>query len=620
MIVTKSNYQGTFYTAESKKSEYIFECANALLGNKFSACYRFASCWMKIKTVKSVGDIPAETQYLLSKTDEGYVLYFLLCDKQARASLFSENGKTYCRIETGDKDVPIGKVRYMYSLSCKSPYEGIRLAYKELADAFENRFTPKERKKIPNFINHLGYCTYNAFSSEVTHDNLISVEETFTANEVPLGFIIADEGWMSSKDGKLAAFTADKIKFPNGLKATIETCKTKYGLKKFICWHTYNGYWKGVDPNSFPEYNTEERPFHFPERFRPVVADENNHATVGNDFYPMNIADDNSGIVLDPLPFFEDFYKALQEQGADGTKIDAMTWAEAFSDGYGGRVQRMNEYLRAIENASFQYMNGEYINCSSCSNDFFQSLQRGSVTRTSCDFMPDVPDSHGEHILTNAFVGFWTQPIVVADWDMFESGSEWGFFHAASKAVSGGPIYCTDKPEKANFSLLKKLSTKDGRVLRCRENAKPTTACLFGIPEGEPFRIFNQTDKGYVLAAFGNKNCKNTVKIPLSEIDGLPEGNYAVYSSSRGFLGERTNKDEIECTLLEKQAEIFTVVPIENGIAVIGLTEKLNPSAYVKEVSEKDGQIVIIAEEEGIVGVYRTEKGFSEYHGKTIRL
>ena len=100
----------------------------------------------------------------------------------------------------------------------------------------------------------------------------------------------------------------------------------------------------------------------------------------------------------------------------------------------------------------------------------------------------------------------------------------------------------------------------------------------------------------YVLGAFGNAETGKETQIPLNEVEGLPVGNYAVYSSKQGFVGVKTEKDSVPCALTQLEAEVFTIVKIENGKAVIGDIDKLNPSAYIGE--------------KGKVAVYTEERGF----------
>ncbi len=594
-------HNGIFYSAESQLAETIIPC-EFIKGEKFSACYRPSSCWMKTAFVESVGEIPDETQYLLAKTEKGYILYFALCDGNARASFFGENGRAYCRVETGDKDVALGAFRYAYAVECENPYEGIERAYEYLQKEIGS-FILRKDKTPPEFIENFGFCTYNAFYNDITHDKILTVEKSFAEAGLPLGFVIVDAGWMVYKEDRLASFYVDKEKFPYGLKKTMEISQSEYGLKHLLCWHTYNGYWRGMDVESFPQYEIKDEQFNIPERLKTPENTDGFAATVGDDFYPMNIAYKANGLCYKNVEkTYIDFYQALKEQGATGTKIDAITWAEAFAQGLGGRVPVMKKLLHSIENASEKVFGSNHINCSSCSNDFFMCLGKGVLVRTSCDYMPDKPLTNLAHVLDNAFVGMWVQPIAMADWDMFESGCKWGEFHATARAASGGPIYCTDRPEKANFALLKKLAAKDGRVKRCLRNAAPTRACLFGTPKGEPFRVWNRTENGLVLAAFGDFDTGEEVQIPLKEAEGLEKGRYAVYSSKQGFIGVLTDEDSVACTLAQREAELFTIVKVVDGRAVLGWTEKLNPSAYTALCKEQGGKL----------GVYTDEVGFQE--------
>ncbi|KAL3512778.1 hypothetical protein ACH5RR_025495 [Cinchona calisaya] len=65
---------------------------------------------------------------------------------------------------------------------------------------------------------------------------------------------------------------------------------------------------------------------------------------------------------------------------------------------------------------------------------------------------------------------------------MFQSAHPCAQFHAASRAISGGPIYVSDSVGKHNFQLLKSLVLPDGSILRCQHYALPSRDCLFEDP------------------------------------------------------------------------------------------------------------------------------------------
>ena len=88
----------------------------------------------------------------------------------------------------------------------------------------------------------------------------------------------------------------------------------------------------------------------------------------------------------------------------------------------------------------------------------------------------------GCHMVHCAYNSLWMGNFIHPDWDMFQSTHPCAEFHAASRAISGGPIYVSDSVGKHNFSLLKRLVLPDGSILRCICYALPTRDCLFKDP------------------------------------------------------------------------------------------------------------------------------------------
>lgn len=88
----------------------------------------------------------------------------------------------------------------------------------------------------------------------------------------------------------------------------------------------------------------------------------------------------------------------------------------------------------------------------------------------------------GCHMVHCAYNSLWMGNFIHPDWDMFQSTHPCAEFHAASRAISGGPIYVSDAVGKHNFPLLKRLVLPDGSILRCEYYALPTRDCLFEDP------------------------------------------------------------------------------------------------------------------------------------------
>ena len=87
---------------------------------------------------------------------------------------------------------------------------------------------------------------------------------------------------------------------------------------------------------------------------------------------------------------------------------------------------------------------------------------------------------------------------------MFQSGHAMGSFHAAGRAVSGGPVYVSDRPGEHDFALLRSLVLSDGTVLRADGVGRPTRDCLFSDVTREPvlLKVFNTNRDCAVIGVF----------------------------------------------------------------------------------------------------------------------
>ncbi|MBC7808991.1 MAG: LLM class flavin-dependent oxidoreductase, partial [Akkermansiaceae bacterium] len=223
-----------------------------------------------------------------------------------------------------------------------------------------------------------------------------------------------------------------------------------------------------------------------------------------------------------------------------------------------------------------------------------------NLTRTSTDFWPNKPESHGLHLWVNAQVSAWFGHFVHPDWDMFQSGHTMGLYHAAGRAVSGSPVYVSDKPGTHDVEVLRKLVTPDGRVFRCDSPGVPTRDCLFADVTKEPvlLKISNVSRGGAQLLGVFNARYAETGTEPVT-------GAIALADLSEGFIGERlavyahnakelrvlAEADRWEITLAQLECEVFTLVPLfDYGFAAIGLSNYFNAAGAVVEASISDDE------------------------------
>jgi raffinose synthase len=165
----------------------------------------------------------------------------------------------------------------------------------------------------------------------------------------------------------------------------------------------------------------------------------------------------------------------------------------------------MRAYQEALQGAALTRMNGNLIHCMCNGSDVAYQMFASSVWRNSQDYFPARPASiQQDHVHMNAMNNLWTSTFAIPDWDMFQSHQPEASFHAAARAISGGPIYCCDTPNKQDFALLEKLCIDGNRVLACDRPALPARDSLFVDCFREPrlLKITNHCGGVGVLGLF----------------------------------------------------------------------------------------------------------------------
>lgn len=576
------------FMAESENSDHLFPLDIPTF-DRFNACYRTKSCWMDVTVGSDVADLPMETQFLLLKTGNDYRVYVPLLDGPFRAMLQPMDSGIGVRVISGDTQTVAREFDAVYTHTGSDPYELIHTAAAEIANHLGTVRLATD-KPVPRFADLLGWCSYNACYQHVTQDKIKAVLERWQEHGQTMGFMLIDDGWQQVVRGArnhLTGFGADPEKFPDGMAAAAEMIKS-YGVEELFAWLSFAGFWQGVDPESFAQYKpTMYEGTPLPYMSFGDAEESDGDATVGPHFLPQAMR--HVSLPESWETFYNDYCESMADAGVDGIKIDAMTWIEVLGEGRGGRVKAMGDMLGAVEKATKKHMNGGLLNCSSCSNDHILQAWDAQVARTSRDFFPDKPESHGGHLAANAFASLWMGEFLLPDWDMFQTGHASGAFHAAARAISGGPVYTTDEIGKDDFSIVKRLALPDGRLPRCQTHARPMPDNLFAdcLQDDTLLKVFNHNACSWVVGAFNcryvDQSCVND-ELRLTDIPGLaPAEGYGVYSCNDDRVQRLSREEVIDLALDELAFDILTVVPIQNGWAPIGLVDLYNPGGTVQE-------------------------------------
>ncbi len=612
--IAPSKIEGAFLRVQCAEAKQRFRVRLGRVPGvrRFVACHRYEPFWMKPRAGTDLAALPKETQCLWLELDSGEIaLVVPLIEAPWRASLEGDSAGLWAVLDSADPYSRASGGLVAYVALGDDPFE---LAEKS-AEAVHWRLEQgrlRRDKPLPGFVDDFGWCTWDAFYQDVSHDKVRAGLESFREGGVEPRFLILDDGWQSIRaeptgERRLSAFEANE-KFSHDLGRTVRLAKEEFSIKTFIVWHAVHGYWGGVDGETLSSYGVET----CPRSYSPEILA---HTPVLNfDWWGPLMGRP----ALEALGrFYDDYHAELASHGVDGVKVDNQASVECVASGVGGRVVSMLAHRRALEASTRKHFGGALINCMSSSNEMlFQTLD-STLTRTSTDFWPNVPASHGAHVYTNALVGLFFGEFVHPDWDMFQSGHPAGAFHAVARAVSGSPVYVSDKPGAHDFALLSRLVLSDGSVLRARGVGRPTRDSLFADPTSEPvlFKVWNENATTHVVGLFNARHVDgdNVVSgdVGPSDVPGLAGDDFALFLVRKDELSRCTREQKVAISLATLEAEIATIVRLDRGVAAVGLRDKLNGGGAVTRQGFEGATYVVELRDGGELVAFSAEPPLS---------
>ncbi len=580
-------------TAPETASRFWIKLGMLVGLERYCVCHRYEPYWMKPSVGSDLSKVPAETQFLLARLEQGaWLLVVPLIDEPLRFSLRGgPGGILEVLAETGDAKLPAQSGCALYLAAGNDPFEMMPECAKEVMARLGSG-RPRREKPLADFVEQFGWCTWDAFYAEVSEEKVSEGLESFRAGGVEPKLLILDDGWLDvsrkpTGEKRLMSFEANH-KFEKGLAPLVDRAKQQFGIQTFLVWHTIVGYWGGTDASL--GYGVLDQVRHFGEGVLSHMPSFN---------------DDWWGALVGTIPaekiarFFDDFHRRLREQGVDGVKVDSQAVLEALAQGQGGRVRLSRAYRQALERSVQKHFDGRLINCMSNAQETWYCSPDSTLLRSSIDFFPNQPDSHGLHLHTNALVGLWFGEFMQPDWDMFQSGHPWGAFHAAGRALSGGPVYVSDRPGQQNFELLRKLVCADGSVLRADQPGLPTLDCLLADPCSEPvlLKIWNRVGGAAVVGVFNCHQAGGTHGVaPLEgsvgpgDVPGLEGQRFVAFRHEEQTLDLLDRFERCSVRLAASQFEIVTFVPASAEFVAVGLADKFNSRGAVEREVLRAGE------------------------------
>ena len=545
--------------------------------------YRRCEFWCMPSFGKDFTDVPDETQALIYKKTNGtFGVILPVVDKEFKCVLKTENGRLCARIFSWyDKSLRCDTLAFMHAEGndvSELTEKCTKMALKLLNSGVRHR----TERRYPEIFDYLGWCSWDAMEIRVCEEGLIEKCREFKEKNIPVKWGILDDMWAEVKEfqhlkynnrdemfkilhrGSLYSFEADHKRFPHGLKHAIDEMN-KYGIKAGI-WHPTTGYWSGLDPNG--DAYAETRDY--------LIETEGG----------LNIPDWKTPKAY---MFYKTFHDFLRKCGAEFIKIDNQSMTRRYYKNLApvGKVAR--SFHDAIEASVGEHFDNAMINCMGMASEDMWSRTVSPISRCSGDFQPEDAEWFVSHILMCSYNSLVQGQFYWCDWDMWWTDDGQALKNSILRAVSGGPIYVSDKIGRSRRELLEPLALSDVKILRCDRCAVPTNDCATTDPRinGFIFKIQNIASGSGIIAAFNLDSEEKTVtgSISPSDVYDIVGDEFAVYEHFSRELKIMKRSEKFDLSLTGKDDfRLYVIVPITDGFAPIGLIDKFISPKTIKSV------------------------------------
>lgn len=559
---------------------------------RWMADYRHSEYWCRPAFGTVFSQVPEETQGLIyEKSDGSFGVILPVVSEQYKCVLTGLRADTvlaklfswYPEL-TACKGLAVlwAEGENPYTLLEKCAQVGLRL----LGTGCRTR---KERG-YPELFDYLGWCSWDAFEIRVDEEGLLAKCREFQEKDIPVKWVILDDMWAEVHDfygaryenrqemfdlmhgARLYAFRADPYRFPRGLKACIAEIND-YGITAGM-WHPTTGYWKGIDPQG--------------DAYRELVD--------------CLIQTEDGTYVPSPdrekaYRYYGRLHDYLQQSGAAFVKIDNQSMSRRFYQNLAPVGQVARQFHDAMEASAAQHFDNQMINCMGMASEDMWNRRVSPISRCSDDFLPENPEWFTKHILQCAYNSLIQGQFYTCDWDMWWTDDGQAVKNSILRAISGGPIYVSDPLGRSRAEIIKPLILKDGRILRCDRPAMPSRDCLTVDPvhSSTLFKLQNLCNGSGILAAFHLDVSGGPVTGTVSpmDVEGLEGREFAVYEHFSGAFRVMKPTEALELTLQDSNDyKLYVLVPLRNGCAMIGRTDKFLSPATLRSGSDGKPELV----------------------------
>ncbi len=548
--------------------------------------YQHKDWWVRPAFIRKLSELPNRTQMLLIRKAEAYFVLLSVCGEVCRTDMYGKDeDRLLIRMAPG-----AGNRNRLFDLSLviaagKDPYQCCERAAEEALLYLGRESMMRKRRNYPEMFEYFGWCSWDAFYHQVSHRGILEKMQEFQEKAVPVKWALIDDGWLSAdyEEKTLTGLDARESQFSEGLGGCVRELKEKYGIDKVGVWHAVMGYWNGVK---------EGTPAH-------------DALLAGLERLP-------DGRLL-PAPsadkaflFYDRWHAWLKHHcGIDFVKVDGQS---AISLAYGGMKtygEAGREIQKGLNASAALHFENRIINCMGMASEDMWNRPSSAVSRSSDDFVPNEKNGFREHVIQNGYNSLLQGQFYWGDWDMYYTVHRENRCHSMLRAVSGGPVYVSDKVGETDPAYIWPLIRKDGSIIRCDGVGMPTTDCLLEDPvtSGKPLKIWNRFAECYVVAAFSihkeEERCEGVLRV--QDIPELSDHKWLVYHWTGRKISPLEESCEVPVSLAFGEGELYLILP-DRQVQLIGILEKYIGIGGIRRLWEEEDAVGVLVTEPGTFG------------------
>ncbi|OXU15662.1 Sip1-related alpha-galactosidase [Sedimentisphaera salicampi] len=553
-----------------------------------------------------------ESPFVLLQLNSGdYLALVPLAGPQNISWLYvNQDGELQLKAGTLGTDSVSGDVPLLAWRRSPDVYTACRDAW-EIAvnsEPIKGRTRLRHEKDYPEMFEHLGWCSWETYRRNINSKLLCGIADKLAASDVPIRWFLVDDGHEILSNNRLKSFEPNRGKFPNGWDPLLDK-RDSDKIKWFGLWHSFRGYWGGLAPdNEFGELNKQLM-------------------RIGNSKYPKIDRESSA-------EFYDQLVGSAESYGFDFVKIDDQTAVMAAYRGTENAARAAAYNAQGLESAVERHGMG-LINCMAQNSMCVFNTRHSNVTRCSIDYWSKSPPRTKSHLQQSYNNTLWMGQTVWPDHDMFNSADPGcARLLAVSKAMSGAPIYLSEKPEEMVAENILPLCYSNGKLLRPLAPAVPLPDSIFK-------NVLNDPVTYQVIAPLQNQ-CAAVVSYNLTEPSSHKPLSATVQQKDYCYAGAMIQPFEGQWSVPEEGLVIFDwyrqagrklssytvklegfsdslalLCPIENDWAVVGRCDKyLSPSA-VQNISKQEKTLKLELSESGPIVIW-SGKGQPRFENKKL--